>query len=717
MTSNNEYFKRIYETLSNRSVTGNHSDNYYLKQISLCYGNSYTSNKCNGKYLKDIAEQLTGKSYNKIHFRNYFLREIVMTVYQGTLTNNTDNYYLRLWSENCDSDSLVSSITLSCSANNIDIDRTFSLSGSLSVGAGKTVKIYENDVLLATVTTGVNGVFRLSDLYKSSTGVFTYQAKYEGDETYSRSSSERITVRVVKRNAVLSMSVQDDSVIYGEDIVLNGTLKYNGSNISDASVKIYKGNTLIDTISASTGTFRKTISGVSVGTHDFHAVFENTKYNTISTSNIIVTVSLKPTSLSINVPANLVYTDNFDITGVLTDGTNPISNANVDLLVGATVVDTATTNSNGQVVFTRTPVTVGTHTFQLHYAGNSDYSESSSSAINKEINKETSVLTVNSPSTSNYTMFEGQLSISGTLKTDDNEPIVGTILVKEGNSTLTTLSSNSNGSFNGNVNLTEGTHNLEIKYETTSYYTASSVSKTIVVKAPSLSLATDMSILSSIDDDYCVLSATLDDLNKSNKTVTFEVRKQSDDSLVESLTAKTNSSGIATVSYYGKGAGELHIKATCGLLIQTCDIIDTIKYYDSLTSVQTLSVPNLPTNFKCVFQVKPDNITESPSNAGWIEVGSDMNNLTLFGNIGSKGQIGIFVKINGSYVISDNSPCLSAQTWAELTYTYEDGVQTITDGTNTVTLTNSQITARDYIRFFNPATNRNPIKDLMFLPL
>ena len=91
MTSNNEYFKRIYETLSNQTVNTNHNDNYYLKQISLCLGNSYNSNKCNGKYLKDIAEQITGKTYEKIHFRNYYLREIVETVYQGSLTGNSDN--------------------------------------------------------------------------------------------------------------------------------------------------------------------------------------------------------------------------------------------------------------------------------------------------------------------------------------------------------------------------------------------------------------------------------------------------------------------------------------------------------------------------------------------------------------------------------------------------------------------------------------------------
>jgi len=115
--------------------------------------------------------------------------------------------------------------------------------------------------------------------------------------------------------------------------------------------------------------------------------------------------------------------------------------------------------------------------------------------------------------------------------------------------------------------------------------------------------------------------------------------------------------------------------------------------------------------------VKCDNITESPSNAGWLEIGSDSNNFILFGNTGSRGNMGIYVKVGGSYVANQDKFPLSAQTWTELTYTYENGVQTITDGTETVTVNNSQITARNYIRFFNPSTNKNPIKELMILPL
>ena len=101
-------------------------------------------------------------------------------------------------------------------------------------------------------------------------------------------------------------------------------------------------------------------------------------------------------------------------------------------------------------------------------------------------------------------------------------------------------------------------------------------------------------------------------------------------------------------------------------------------------------------------------------NSAWLDVGSDSNNQVIFGNVGRYGAMGIFVKVSGSYVASDSTRCLTAQTWTELTYTYNNGVQTISDGTNTVTLTNSQITGRNYVHFSNIA---NKIKEILFLPL
>ena len=99
-----------------------------------------------------------------------------------------------------------------------------------------------------------------------------------------------------------------------------------------------------------------------------------------------------------------------------------------------------------------------------------------------------------------------------------------------------------------------------------------------------ITLTSDKSILSANDNEYATLTAQLTSAGSaigiSGETVTFEVRKDSDDSLVETLTGTTNSSGIATVYYYGQGAGNLYIKAICSTLLSEIYVLEDCDYWN-----------------------------------------------------------------------------------------------------------------------------------------
>ena len=103
-----------------------------------------------------------------------------------------------------------------------------------------------------------------------------------------------------------------------------------------------------------------------------------------------------------------------------------------------------------------------------------------------------------------------------------------------------------------------------------------------------ITLTSDKSILSYADSEYATLSAQLTNSGSpasvSGETVTFEVRKDSDDSLVETLTGSTNSSGLATVSYYGEGVGDLSIHASARTFVSETYAIEDCLFYDSLTT-------------------------------------------------------------------------------------------------------------------------------------
>ena len=114
---------------------------------------------------------------------------------------------------------------------------------------------------------------------------------------------------------------------------------------------------------------------------------------------------------------------------------------------------------------------------------------------------------------------------------------------------------------------------------TTSLYTAKGYPSNLLredVDFDGITITSDKDII--VTGETATITAQLTSQGQpasvSGETVTFEVRKQSDDSLIETLSDVTDSAGVATVSYLGQGTGDIYIKADCMLLTQTYSIED-----------------------------------------------------------------------------------------------------------------------------------------------
>ena len=223
----------------------------------------------------------------------------------------------------------------------------------------------------------------------------------------------------------------------------------------------------------------------------------------------------------------------------------------------------------------------------------------------------------------------------------------------------------------------------------------------------SISLTADKSILSYTDSQSATLSATVLDSNDDpveGATVEFFNGGTS------MGTASTNSSGVATKSYASTGAGDISFTAGIGSLVsETFVVRDTIKYIPSeLTSSQTLSVPNPPTNFKCSFKVSD---VANSGKSSYLQIGSDTNNCLCIGNSGGR-TLAILVRVSGSYATMQyQENVLQTGTDNLIEYSYEDGSQTIKCNGTTVTLSNTQITARNYVGSY---INNSNMKEIIF---
>ena len=160
----------------------------------------------------------------------------------------------------------------------MEINESYTLSGVLSAGQSKSVKIYEGGTLLDTVTTGSGGAFSKS-VSKSAVGSFTYSAVFEGDTSYNSVTSSNVTVTVGDAPTPVPTSITltgDKSILSYADsqsATLSATVTDADSQVMEGvTVEFFKGSTSMGTATTnSSGVATKTYSSAGVGDVSFTA--------------------------------------------------------------------------------------------------------------------------------------------------------------------------------------------------------------------------------------------------------------------------------------------------------------------------------------------------------------------------------------------------------------------------------------------------------------
>ena len=402
------------------------------------------------------------------------------------------------------------------------------------------------------------------------------------------------------------------------------------------------------------------------------------------------------TDLTIDVPLVLVYSDEFNITGVLTDeNDDPVANATIELLIGNTIVDTTTSNSQGQVSFTKSPVSMGNHTFQLRYNGDTGYYATTSSIVSRTINKETSVLNVSLPlDNANYYDYEN-IAVTGTLYDNDGDLIDNATVKVYNSSTLLESVNVSNGSFSisnlSDIAGTLGDYTLTIIYEGNDYYTASSVNRTIhiieEILYDDISLTSDKSILSYNDRESATLTAQLkngaSDVAISGVAIEWFVDGVSKGSI------NTNNSGRSVFTYNSAGVGDVTIEAKLSSSVSETYSLTDYWYYNPntySTSSATLNVA-LPSHFQLEYDVTP---TTRNASAPYLDIGSGTNNRALVGQYARTGTNGV-ITYTGSQTNHPHSNVTTLDTVNNIKFVYNGGDYTYSLNDNPMTVSNANI--------------------------
>lgn len=288
-----------------------------------------------------------------------------------------------------------------------------------------------------------------------------------------------------------------------------------------------------------------------------------------------IELTLQPTSLKIGASTTIV--------AKLTDGNNvAIANKEISFSIGTTSIGTATTDSSGNAGKTYAAnLDAGTYTIKASYGGSIDYG-SSSATSNLIVNSLDTTLTINAPSVKVGTTA----TISTTLKDENGNPIseanIDFYLYEDG--VWSKISSATTDAV-GEASITQtfntaGDYQIKTVYAGSTNYNSFDATATLTISQFATTLTID--VPSATQGKEVTLKATLKDENGNpmqNIDIDFYIYEENAWKKIGS--AKTHSSGVASLKYSPSATGAFQVKAMFG---------GTTSYAESSSTSASLNV-------------------------------------------------------------------------------------------------------------------------------
>ena len=204
-------------------------------------------------------------------------------------------------------------INLIPSATSIGHINTLTLTANLGV-KGKTIKLYNNNSLISSGDTGVDGkkTFTIS---QPNVGNYNYRAYFEGDTSFQEAGSDIIPVTVYDSVTTLSLVSDKSTYTYPEPVVLTADL-----GISGKTIKV--GNNTATTDSEGVATF--TLNNVLPNNYTYTARFlGDANYNSCTSNNVQILINKLTTTTTLgDITTYAKYGETLNITGTTTNVPN-----------------------------------------------------------------------------------------------------------------------------------------------------------------------------------------------------------------------------------------------------------------------------------------------------------------------------------------------------------------------------------------------------------
>ena len=519
--------------------TGQNDYFKYKGEIYLFNGINTTLELCEGYSYNVIATYtvLSGSSFiADLDKGDYTLRA------EPTGGGSGKPYYIHVYGENTNVTAETNTEMYIGEDKHLVVNLTGSKNNPL---VGLNVSLKENDNVLDILTTDNNGQVSFS-LKNLTFGNHNLYLEFLEDARHEASSLQ-VTVNVKKFDTIIR--ADDISAFASEDIrLLVNLTDYKNDPMVGYSVYLKENGNVLDNLTTDgEGQVTFSLNNLSAGSHSLSLEFlEDDNYFSSSAQVNVVINRFVTVIKADNVDA--FVSDDLSLLVNLTDGENaPMAGYVVYLKENGNILDNLTTNSTGQVSFSLSDISSGSHILSVEFLGNRIYEESGT-PVTVTIDKYSSV--IKAENVEGYTYQDIKLLVN--LTDGENKPMDGYVVyLIENGVVLDNLTTDDNGQVSFLLNnLSAGRHNLYVEFMESRYYKGSSMQVLAVINKYSSVIKADDITAYAVEDINLIVNLTDDENNPMAGCVVY---LKENGVVIANLT--TDNAGQVRFSLNGLSAG------------------------------------------------------------------------------------------------------------------------------------------------------------------